>query len=137
MLNNKKDSVGLQRNLLTNLQKQLAELKSQEEKQYELLEKGIYSEELFDRRNKALQEKIELVKNQLNEAKNNVPKDIDYADKIISLKKAILGLKDNNLSPIEKNKLLKAIIKRIEYSNNGKRYEFGKNSISLDIYLRI
>lgn len=138
MLNNKKgDSVNIQRNLLNNLQKQLTELKVQEEKQYELLEKGIYSEELFDRRNKALQEKIELAKKQLNEAKNNIPKEIDYADKIISLKRAISGLKDNNLSPIEKNKLLKAIIKRIEYSNNGKRYEFGKNSISLDIYLRI
>ena len=137
MLNNKKDSIGIQRNLLTNLQKQLAELKGQEEKQYELLEKGIYSEELFDRRNKALQEKIELVKNQLNEAKNNIPKEIDYADKIISLKRAISGLKDNNLSPIEKNKLLKAIIKRIEYSNDSKRYDFGSNNIKLDIFLRI
>lgn len=138
MLNNKKgDSVNIQRNLLNNLQKQLAELKVQEEKQYELLEKGIYSEELFDRRNIALQEKIKAVKNQIVEAKNNIPKEINYADKIISLKKAINGLKDNSISPVEKNKLLKAIIKRIEYSNDSKRYDFGINKIKLDIYLRL
>lgn len=137
MLNNKKgDSVNIQRNLLNNLQKQLTELKSQEEKQYELLEKGIYSEELFDRRNSALQEKMQAVKNQIIEAKNNMPKEINYAEKIITLKKAINGLKDNSISPIEKNKLLKAIVKRIEYSNDSKRYDFGVNNIKLDIYLR-
>ena len=138
MLNNKKgDSVNIQRNLLNNLQKQLTELKVQEEKQYDLLEKGIYSEELFDRRNSALQEKMKAVKNQIIESKNNMPKEINYAEKIMTLKKAINGLKDNSISPIEKNKLLKAIIKRIEYSNDSKRYDFGVNNIKLDIYLQL
>jgi ssDNA-binding Zn-finger/Zn-ribbon topoisomerase 1 len=138
MLNDKKgDSVNIQRNLLNNLQKQLTELKVQEEKQYDLLEKGIYSEELFDRRNSALQEKMQAVKNQITEAKNNMPKEINYADKIISLKKAINDLKDDSIPPIEKNKLLKTIIQRIEYSNDSKRYDFGVNNIKLDIYLRL
>jgi hypothetical protein len=80
---------------------------------------------------------MQAVKNQIIEAKNNMPKEINYADKIISLKKAINGLKDNSISPIEKNKLLKAIIKRIEYSNDSKRYDFGINNIKLDIYLQL
>lgn len=133
--NNEGDSAKIQRNLLTNLQKQLSELRVQEEKQYDLLEKGIYSEELFDRRNAALQEKMEALKKQIHEAKNNIPKEVDYADKIMTLKKAIAGLKDDSVPPVEKNKLLKAIVKRIEYSNDGESY--GTSNIKLDIYLRL
>ena len=135
--NNEGDSAKIQQNLINSLQKQLIELKTQEEKQYDLLEKGIYSEELFDRRNAALQEKIIALKKQMQEAKNNIPKEVNYGERIITLKKAIEGLKDDSLPPTEKNKLLKAIVKRIEYSNDGKRYEFGSNNIKLDVYLRI
>jgi hypothetical protein len=135
--NNEGDSAKIQRNLLIGLQKQLAELRQQEEKQYDLLEKGIYSEELFDRRNAALQEKMEALKKQIQEAKNNIPKEVDYGEKIMTLKKAIEGLKDDSIPPIEKNKLLKAIVKRIEYFNDSKRYDFGSNNIKLDVYLRL
>ena len=135
--NNEGDSAKIQRNLLAGLQKQLAELRVQEEKQYDLLEKGIYSEELFDRRNSALQEKMEALKKQIHEAKNNIPKEVDYGEKIMTLKRAIEGLKDESIPPIEKNKLLKAIVKRIEYSNDSKRYDFGSNNIKLDVYLRL
>ena len=135
-LNNKEgNSAKIQQNLVNSLMKQLTELRTQEEKQYDLLEKGIYSEELFDRRNAALQEKMQALKKQIEEAKNNIPKDIDYGEKIMTLKKAIEGLKDDNVSPAEKNKLLKAIVKRIEYSNDSKRYNFGDNNIKLDIFL--
>lgn len=135
--NNEGDSAKIQRNLLISLQKQMTELKTQEEKQYDLLEKGIYSEELFDRRNAALQEKMEALKKQIKEAKNNIPKEVDYGKKVMSLKKAIEGLKDDSIPPVEKNKLLKAIVKRIEYSNDSKRYDFGANNIKLDVYLRL
>ena len=135
--NNEGDSAKIQRNILTGLQKQLSELRVQEEKQYDLLEKGIYSEELFDRRNAALQEKMEALKKQIHEAKNNIPKEVDYGEKIMTLKKAIEGLKDDSVSPIEKNKLLKAIVKRIEYSNDSKRYDFKSHNVKLDVYLRL
>ena len=135
--NNEGDSANIQRNLLNSLQKQLAELRVQEEKQYDLLEKGIYSEELFDRRNSALQEKMEALRKQIQEAKNNIPKEVDYGKKIMTLKKAIEGLKDDSVPPIEKNKLLKAIVKRIEYSSDSKRYDYGSNNIKVDIYLRL
>lgn len=135
--NNEGDSAKIQRNLLISLQKQLSELKVQEEKQYDLLEKGIYSEELFDRRNAALQEKMESLKKQIHEAKNNIPKEVDYGEKLMTLKKAIEGLKDESVPPIEKNKLLKAIVKRIEYSNESKRYDYGSTNIKLDVYLRL
>ena len=135
--NNEGDSAAIQRNLLIGLQKQLTELKSQEEKQYDLLEKGIYSEEVFDRRNSALHEKMDALKKQIQEAKDNIPKEVDYGEKIMTLKKAIEGLKDESVPPIEKNKLLKAIVKRIEYSNDSKRYDYGVSNIKLDVYLRL
>ena len=135
--NNEGDSAKIQQNLLNSLQKQLSELRDQEEKQYDLLEKGIYSEELFDRRNAALQEKIVALKKQIQEAKNNIPKEVDYSERIMTLKKAIEGLKDDSVPPVEKNKLLKAIVKRIEYSSDSKRYDYGSNNIKLDVYLRI
>ena len=135
--NNEGDSAKIQRNILTSLQKQLSELRAQEEKQYDLLEKGIYSEELFDRRNAALREKIEAMKKQIEEAKNNIPKEVDYGEKIMTLKRAIEGLKDDGVPIAEKNKLLKAIVKRIEYSNDSKRYNFGESNIKLDVYLRL
>ena len=87
--NNEGNSARIQQNLLTGLQKQLSELKAQEEKQYDLLEKGIYSEEVFDRRNSALHEKMDSLKKQIQETKNNIPKEIDYGEKIMTLKKAI------------------------------------------------
>ena len=135
--NNEGDSAKIQRNLLAGLQKQLSELRNQEEKQYDLLEKGIYSEELFDRRNTALQEKMKALKKQIQEAKNNIPKEVDYGKKIMTLKRAIDGLKDDSIPPIEKNKLLKAIVKKIEYSNDSYRYDFRVNNIKLDVYLRL
>lgn len=135
--NNEGDSAKIQRNLLVSLQKQLAELRVQEEKQYDLLEKGIYSEEVFDRRNTALHEKMEALKKQIHEAKNNIPKEVDYGEKVMTLKKAIEGLKDDSVPPAEKNKLLKAIVKRIEYSNDSQRYDYGSNNIKLDVYLRL
>ena len=122
---------------MLSLQKQMTELTAQEEKQYDLLEKGIYSEEVFDKRNTALKEKMELLKKQLQEAKNNIPKEVDYGEKVMNLKKAIEGLKDDSIPPIEKNKLLKSIVKRIEYSNDSKRYDYGSNNIKLDVYLRL
>ena len=135
--NNEGASTKIQQNIMISIQKQMTELKAQEEKQYDLLEKGIYSEEVFDRRNAALKEKMESLKKQLQEAKNNIPKEVDYGEKVMTLKKAIEGLKDDSVSPAEKNKLLKAIVKRIEYSNDSKRYDYGSNNINLDVYLRV
>ena len=84
-----------------------------------------------------MQEKITEVKNKIVVANNNIPKEIDYSEKIMTLKRAIVGLKDDKLEPIEKNKLLKTIVKRIEYSNTSKRSEWGVNNITLDVFLQL
>lgn len=133
----KGDSVGIHRNLLSTLEKQLLELNAQEEKQYELLEKGIYTEEVFDKRNKAIQEKRIVLKKQIGEIRSATPKQVDYGKKVSALKKAISSLKSNTISPAEKNRLLKAVIKRIEYSSDADKNSYNTTNIKLDIFLRL
>ena len=130
------DSATIQKQLVERLEKQMADFKTQEAKQYDLLETGIYTNEVFIERNTALREKIALCSNQLAEAKKNLPKAIDYAEKIRTLKEAISALDDDSIPMEQKNRLLKAVIKKIEYRSD-KGQPLGKNEFILRVTLNI
>ena len=130
------NSASIQKQLIERLEKQMAEYKTQEAKQYDLLETGIYTNELFLERNTALREKIASCSNQIAEAKKNMPQAVDYAGKIISLKEAVDALDDDTVPPDKKNRLLKAVIKEIEYTSE-RGQPLGQNEFSLDITLNI
>ena len=124
----------LQKKMLDKLRQELVELNEQEEKQYELLEKGIYTEERFIKRNKALHDEMDALKKKIYQASESMPKQIDYADKIVKLRDAIATLKDKSATPEAQNKLLKHIVDRIDYefiSREGK----GKARYALHISL--
>ena len=126
----------IQKQLIDRLEKQMADFKAQEAKQYDLLETGIYTNEVFLERNTALREKINLCSNQIAEAKKTLPQAIDYAEMIINLKEAIKSL-DDDTYPVEKtNRLLKAVIKEIEYTSE-KVQPMGTNNFKLSITLNI
>ena len=107
-------SVELQKKRLKTLEKELATLKEQEETQYELLETRKYTQEVFDKRNQLVREKIEAVTAQIAEARKSLPNAIDYKERISTLEEAIKSLKNPEISVKEKNMLLKSIIKRID-----------------------
>lgn len=130
------NSMVIQNHLISKLEKQMADFKTQEAKQYDLLETGIYTNEVFLERNAALRAKMELCSTQLAEAKKNLPKAIDYVEKIITLKEAIASLDDDSVSMEKKNRLLKAVIKKIEYRSD-KGQPYGKNEFELSITLNI
>lgn len=130
------NSAAIQKQLIDRLEKQMADFKAQEAKQYDLLETGIYTNELFLQRNTALREKITACSSQLAEAKKNLPQDIDYAGAIITLKEAIEAIDDDTIPVDKKNRLLKAAIKEIEYSSE-KGQPKGSNDFELDITLNI
>lgn len=135
-------SIAIQQRILEKLEKQMDDYKAQEEKQYDLLETGKYTQDLFDRRNAALRQKMEACQQQIYETKRSMPKEVDYAERIITLKKAIAGLKDDNISAHEKNRLLKAIVKRIDYSgmppvDKSEAYKKNENDFKLVITLRL
>lgn len=113
--NNDGDSYVIQKKQIEKMRKELEELHAQEEKQFELLEKGIYKEEKFIERNKLLHTQMDALKSKIFEASQVLPKEVDYEEKIIKLKDAIASLRDDEIPAEAKNKLLKAIIKRIDY----------------------
>ena len=130
------ESATIQRQLIARLEKQMGEYKTQEAKQYDLLETGIYSDEVFIERNTALRAKMTQCAEQLAEARKNLPSAIPYEEKIVSLKAAIDAI-DNDTIPVEqKNKLLKAIIKEIEYTSP-KEQPMGVNDFTLSITLNL
>lgn len=134
--NNAGDSFMIQQKQLKKMNEELEGLKAQEVKQYEFLEKGIYSEDKFVERNKAVHAEMEVLKSRIYEAKKALPKSVDYGQKIVTLKKAISGLRDDSISIEVKNRLIKAIVKRIDYEYHGWEGK-GKVRYSLHIQLLI
>lgn len=113
--NDEGNSFMIQQRQLKKMREELDELHKQEDMQFTLLEKGKYTEDVFDKRNKALHVEMDALKTRIFEVQKALPKEVDYEKKIVTLKKAIAGLRNDSISIEAKNKLLKAIIKRIDY----------------------
>jgi hypothetical protein len=135
LTNDEGNSYKIKKSLLTNLEKELDELRLQEEKQYEFLETGRYTEEVFDKRHTILLEKMEICQTKIRETQLSMPKQIDYKEKIFLLEEAIKALK-SDISPAEKNKFLKVIVDRIDMVNTGTE-KFNDNHLNLEIFLRL
>lgn len=139
------DARKIQQRLLAKLEKQMEEYRAQEERQYDLLETNPnYSQEVFDRRNAALRAKMDDCQAAIYKAKSALPQSVDYAERVVALKAAIDILRDDNATPEEKNKVVKAIVDRIEYTGvpsdreNRKRLRGGEHSpFELRITLRL
>ena len=113
--NNDGLSANIQKKQLEKLNAELEEMIEQEDRQFELLEKRVYTEEVFVKRNEELHRKMDALKSKIYEVKISIPKEVNYEEKIVKLKDAVAGLKDDSISAEAKNKLLKSIIERIEY----------------------
>lgn len=134
----------IQQRLLAKLEKQMEEYLEQEETQYELLETRQYTQDLFDRRNAKLRAKIEECQSAIYKAKAAMPLSVDYAERVVAMKDAIAILKDSTATPAQQNKVLKAIIDRIEYSgppsdreNRKRQTKNGVDPFKLQFTLRL
>jgi hypothetical protein len=142
--NNDGDAAKIQKRLLQKLEKQMQEYRDQEDKQYELLETGKYSQDLFDRRNAALRAKMEDCQAQIYKTRSLLPESVDYAERIAKLEDAIAMLKDPKATPAEKNKALKAIVEKIEFTgspsdgqNKKRQNRTGVDPFSIAVMLRL
>jgi hypothetical protein len=115
---NQGSSRAIQQKILDGLMKQMEEYKEQEENQYELLETKKYTLELFEKRNSVLREKMKQCETQIRDAKNNMPKEVDYAERIVALEDAIKALKDESMPIEDQNRLLKKIVEKIEITTH-------------------
>ena len=136
------NSIAIQKKLLVNLEKEMENYRQQEERQYELLETGKYTEDVFDKRNAVLRQKMEDCQERIYKAKATMPKEVNYAERIVLLTNAIAAMKDDSVSAEEKNRLLKVIVERIEYSgippvSKNESYKKNENEFKLSITLRL
>ena len=129
------ESAAIQKRRIAKLAKQMEEYRQQEEKQYELLETGKYTQALFDRRNAALREKMDACENELHLARTALPENVDYAERIVSLEEAIAAMKDPEMTPLEQNQILRSIVDRIEMDTTAG--EFNRTEIHLEVFLRL
>lgn len=134
--NGEGNAAEIQKKLLKSLEKELEDMRTQEETQYELLETKKYTQEIFDRRNKALREKMTATEERIKEVKRTMPDAIDYKEKIASMKNAIEAVKNPNVSEKDKNMFLKSIIERIDCTSN-QTNTYGKFDISINVKLKI
>ena len=137
------NALKIQQKLLAKLEKQLEEFVEQEDKQFELLETGTYTQDIFDRRHAALRAKMEECKSQIYQTKQTMPKAVDYAERVEALENAVAILKDPSATAEEQNKLLKVILERIEYygapSSGASRKGVAQqgSKFTLKVFLRI
>ena len=123
---------------ISNLQKELERLDRKDSEQHDLLEEGFYSKELFIKRNKALQEERAGVLEALKNARETMPKQIDYRERISCFKAALDSLKDNEVDAAVKNMLLKKCIVKIVYSRHTEnRSKWDKTPFEIDVQLLI
>ena len=136
--NNEGNSYKLQEKILENLNKKQKELSEQQNKLYELLEKGIYSEALFLERQEKLNNERKLLDEAIKNQKENMPAAVDYENKIYSLKQALEMIQDDSISAKQKNQFLKNIIDRIEITTplSQKEHRINMDDVSVTVYLK-
>ena len=118
-------------NEIKKLDKKIKELDKQFNKTCELLEKGVYSVDLFEIRSKSITEE----KSALNSLKNRLIEE-NKEDKTIIIKKRIPILEKcienyNYLTITEKNELLSALITKIEYTRTDKSKDLNNFTIKI------
>ena len=128
-------SIAIQQQMIKRLEEELQGYLEQEETQYELLETKKYTQELFDKRNAALRQKMAECEAKLKKARKSLPNAINYEEKIIQLEEAIQALKDDSKTPEEKNRLLKVIIGRMEIETIDKGIK--NTELRLKIFLNL
>jgi hypothetical protein len=133
--NNAGSSVAIQQQILKNLEEEMKGYHEQEETQYELLETKKYTQELFDKRNAALRQRMNDCEARIKKARLAMPNAINYEEKVVQLKSAIAALKDDSVAPEKTNRILKEIIEKIYISTT----DGGVNNteIHLKIFLNI
>ena len=140
--NNDGNARKIQARLIEKLEKQMAEYREQEDTQYELLETKVYTQAVFDKRNSALRAKMEECQTALYKAKSVMPESVDFEERVVALKDAIAILRDQEATPLQKNRIIKAIIDRIEYTGHtsygtDKKKDIGVNPFSINVFLRL
>lgn len=133
--NNAGTSAAIQQQILKNLEDEMKGYHEQEETQYELLETKKYTQELFDKRNAVLRQRMTECEAKIKKARKALPEAINYEEKTVRLKEAIEALKDDSKTPEEQNDLLKGIVEKIELTTIDNGYK--NTELKMRIFLNL
>ena len=97
------------------LHKELNALETQQDRLYEFLEKGIYTSEIFVKRNAALAQRRQELQEAITAAESQEVTEVDYRQRAVALAESIDILENKSASAEEKNRLLRTVIKDIVY----------------------
>lgn len=134
--NDDNSSSELQTNVLNIMQKELETLENQQNKLYDFLERGIYSEEVFLKRNSSLIEQKNKLTAAIKLQKQDISRTTEYEEKIYKMSQAIEMLRKPEISAQLKNTFLKSFIKKIEYytETDGKGNRWSENKFRLEVF---
>ncbi|WP_124098324.1 recombinase family protein [Ruminococcus sp. Marseille-P6503] len=117
---------------LRKIEQELEQANRQQNRLYDLLEQGIYTQETFLERQKLLDQRKKELQNKLVSARENAPREINY-DKCITRVRQILELYDT-LSAEDKNSILRGAIKKITYYRpKSDRYHQSPASVEIEL----
>lgn len=114
--NDDQDSRKLHTNLIKQMEAKLTELNKKEISQWEKYSEEGMPKHIFDSLNEKVLREKEEINQALCKAKQTMPDPVDYEEKLHRFRDALEALKDPEVSPARKNRLLKACIDRIDYS---------------------
>lgn len=120
---------------ITLLNKELSTLNNQKLKLFDLLERGIYSEELFLERSKNIESRINSINKELTllKAKTSKESKLEKENNLILFENVIKAYKETD-DIKTKNELLKSILYKIEYIKNDTK---SKNNFEIKLFPKL
>lgn len=103
------------------IEKQLTTINNQREKLHDLLEQGVYDIQTFTSRQNTLIERQNMLESELKVQKEEQQTKKLQPDEAIPKIEYLLNNWDN-IEPIDKNKILKTLVKKIMYKRDGRKY---------------
>lgn len=122
------------------LNAKLEDLQRREDQQFDLLESGVYTKDVFLRRNKKLADERQTIEMTLQTLSENAPTQEKTLSIIRQLSDALEALSDPTVPPERQNFLLKQVINRVVYYTDQKTLKPGSkyppHVYTLDIQLK-
>lgn len=134
-------SIVSKQNLICEKESELERLNNQKAKQYDLLEQGIYTTEVFLERSKAITESIQTCSDSIDKLKEEINHDKVLIEQQSAFIPRCEELLNNywSLDAESKNKMLKSLIEKVIYAKDSKNaYGHGNEAnFELDIFPKI
>lgn len=128
------------RPILNGLEKELTQLDAQEQKAYELVEQGIYTPEVFQKRSKAISDQQANVRQQIASITAQI-KDLERQalsrEQIAPAVRSVLETYPSAKTPQEKNDLLKSVLQKVIYTKTRRNRSRAGGDMKIVLYPKL